>query len=124
MRTVRFSIWPSYLQPWSDILATATHADATGWDGVWIADHFMGDGSDFGPEAAPVLEATAQLAALATATDRVRLGSLVLGTTYRHPAVLAKWAVTVDHIAGGRLTLGLGAGWQENEHRRYGIDLP
>jgi F420-dependent oxidoreductase-like protein len=124
MLPVRFSIWPSYQQPWADVLAVAEHADATGWDGVWIADHFMGDGSTFGPESEPSLEATAQLAALATATRRVRLGPLVLGSTYRHPAVLAKWAATTDHVSGGRLTLGIGAGWQENEHRRYGIDLP
>ena len=71
----------------------------------------------------PTFEATAALAALAQATDRVRLGSLVLGITYRHPAVLAKWAATVDHISGGRLLLGVGAGWQENEHEQYGIEL-
>jgi F420-dependent oxidoreductase-like protein len=121
---MRFSIWPGYQQPWADVLAVAAHADATGWDGVWIADHFMGDGGPFGPESSPALEATAQLAALAAATTSVRLGPLVFGTTYRHPAVLAKWAATVDHIANGRFTLGLGAGWQENEHHRYGIDLP
>jgi F420-dependent oxidoreductase-like protein len=121
---VRFSIWPGYQQPWEDILAVAAHAEATGWDGVWIADHFMGDGGGFGPETAPALESTAQLAALAAATARVRLGSLVLGSTYRHPAVVAKWAATVDQISGGRLTLGIGAGWQENEHHRYGIELP
>ena len=53
----------------------------------------------------------------------MRVGTLVLGNTYRHPAVLAKMAVTLDHICGGRLTLGLGAGWQENEHRQYGIEF-
>lgn len=120
---MRFSIWPSYLQPWSDVLEVATYAAATGWDGVYVADHFMGDGAGFGAETAPVLEATAQVAALATATSTIRLGTLVLGTTYRHPAVLAKWAATVDHISGGRLTLGVGAGWQQNEHEQYGIGL-
>ena len=60
----------------------------------------------------------------AVATERVRLGTLVLGNTYRHPAVLANWVATVDHISGGRLLLGVGAGWQENEHEQYGIDLP
>ena len=54
----------------------------------------------------------------------MRIGSLVLGNTYRHPAVVAKQAVTIDHIAAGRLVLGLGAGWQENEHTAYGIELP
>jgi F420-dependent oxidoreductase-like protein len=124
MRSVRFSIWPRLQQPWQDVLAVAAHAEATGWDGVWVADHFMGDGSAFGPASTPTHEATAVLAGLATATERVRLGSLVLGTTYRHPAVLANWAVTVDHLSGGRLTLGIGTGWQENEHHQYGIDLP
>ena len=84
----------------------------------------MGDGGGFGPEDAPVLEATALIAALATATERVRLGSLVFGTTYRHPAVLANWAATVDQLSGGRLVLGIGAGWQENEHAQYGLELP
>ena len=61
--------------------------------------------------------------ALAAATERVRLATLVFGITYRHPAVLAKWAATTDHVSGGRLLLGLGAGWQENEHEQYGIEL-
>jgi F420-dependent oxidoreductase-like protein len=120
---MRFSIWPSLAQPWADVAAAVEHAEATGWDGVYVADHFMGDGGGFGPEEAPVLEATAALAALAAATRRVRLGSLVFGVTYRHPAVLAKWAATVDHVSGGRLLLGVGAGWQENEHAQYGIAL-
>ena len=101
----------------------AAHAEATGWDGVYVADHFMGDGEQAGGTVTPTFEATAALAALAQATDRVRLGSLVLGITYRHPAVLAKWAATVDHVSGGRLLLGVGAGWQENEHEQYGIEL-
>ena len=60
---------------------------------------------------------------MAPATERLRLGSLVFSVTYRHPAVLAKWAATVDHVSGGRLLLGIGAGWQENEHAQYGIEL-
>ncbi len=84
----------------------------------------MGDGGGFGPVDSPVLEATALIAALSAATQRVRLGSLVFGTTYRHPAVLANWATTVDRLSNGRLVLGIGAGWQENEHHQYGIDLP
>ncbi len=121
---MRFSIWPSLTQPWADVLAVVHHAEATGWDGAYLADHFMGDGGEFGADTTPTLEATAGLAALAAATHRVRLGSLVLGNTYRHPAVLASWAATVDHISGGRLLLGIGAGWQENEHAQYGIALP
>jgi len=120
---MRFSVWPSLAQPWTSVLEVARHAEATGWDGVYVADHFMGDDGGFGPAEQPTLEATAALAALATATERVRLGSLVFGITYRHPAVLAKWAATVDHVSGGRLLLGVGAGWQLNEHEQYGIPL-
>jgi alkanesulfonate monooxygenase SsuD/methylene tetrahydromethanopterin reductase-like flavin-dependent oxidoreductase (luciferase family) len=89
-----------------------------------VADHFMGDGGGFGAADRPNFEATAVLAALAAATERVRLGPLVLGNTYRHPAVVANWAATVDHVSGGRFVLGMGAGWQENEHEQYGIELP
>lgn len=121
---MRFSVWPNLQQPVDDVVAIARHAEATGWDGVWVADHFMGDDGGFGPVETPTLEATAVLAALAVATERVRIGSLVLGATYRHPAVVANWAATVDHLSGGRLVLGLGAGWQVNEHEQYGIELP
>lgn len=121
---MRFSIWPTLSQPWQDVLAVARHAEATGWDGVYVADHFMGSGGEFGPDTTPNLEATGTLAALAVATERVRLGTLVLGNTYRHPAVVANWAATVDHVSGGRLVLGIGAGWQQNEHDEYGIELP
>lgn len=121
---VRFSIWPNLMQPWGDVLDAVRHAEATGWDGAWVADHFMGDGGGFGPEESPTLEATAVLGALATATDRLRLGPLVLGATYRHPAVVANWAVSMDHVSGGRFVLGVGGGWQANEHDQYGIPLP
>jgi len=121
---MRFSVWPSPAQPTTDLIEVAQHADRSGWDGVYVSDHFMGDGGGFGAVEAPVLECTALLAYLSSATERVRLGSLVFGTTYRHPAVLANWAATVDRLSGGRLVLGLGAGWQVNEHEQYGIDLP
>lgn len=126
---MRFSVWPNLMQPAQEVLDVARHAERTGWDGVWVADHFMGDGGSFGPPEAPTLEATAILSALAATTDRVRIGSLVLGATYRHPAVVAKWAVTTDLVSAGedgagRLVLGLGAGWQQNEHEQYGIELP
>lgn len=122
--TVRFSIWPAAVQPFADVLRIARHAADTGWDGVWIADHFMpSDPGPFPPQT-PVLEAGSTVAALAAAVPRIRLGSLVFGNTYRHPAVLANIAATVDQVSGGRFTLGMGAGWQENEHRQYGIPLP
>jgi alkanesulfonate monooxygenase SsuD/methylene tetrahydromethanopterin reductase-like flavin-dependent oxidoreductase (luciferase family) len=121
---MRLSIWPSLQQPWSEVVEVVGHAESTGWDGAYVADHFMGDGSAFGAPETPTFEATAAIAALASATERLRLGSLVLGGTYRHPAVVAKWAATVDHVSGGRLVLGIGAGWQQNEHDQYGIELP
>jgi alkanesulfonate monooxygenase SsuD/methylene tetrahydromethanopterin reductase-like flavin-dependent oxidoreductase (luciferase family) len=120
---MRFSVWPNLAQPWPEVLAAATHAEATGWDGVYVADHFMGDNQHAGDMISPTFEATAAMAGLAVATDRVRLGSLVFGITYRHPAVLANWAKTVDHMSNGRLLLGIGAGWQINEHEQYGIEL-
>ena len=120
---MRFSIWPSCSQPWREVVDTARHAEATGWDGVYVADHFMGDGNAFGDAVTPMLEATGVMSALAVATERVRLGSLVFGITYRHPAVLANWAATTDHVSDGRLLLGVGAGWQINEHEQYGIEL-
>ncbi len=112
------SVWPGSLQSYEEILATARHAEATGWDGVWFADHFMADGD---LDEAPFQEAWTTLSALAALVPRVRLGTLVVGNTYRHPAVLAKMAASVDRISGGRFVLGLGASWQENEHRAYGI---
>jgi alkanesulfonate monooxygenase SsuD/methylene tetrahydromethanopterin reductase-like flavin-dependent oxidoreductase (luciferase family) len=119
---MRFSYWASLDNPWDDVVAGVTHAEEAGWDGVYLADHFM-NGSGVVPVETPTLECTAALSALAVLTDRVRLASLVFGITYRHPAVLTNWAITADHLSGGRLLLGLGAGWQQNEHDQYGIPL-
>src|SRR5688500_6671732 len=115
---MRFSVWPSPNSPWSDILDSARHAEATGWDGVWFADHFMPNQED---TSGPTLEAWTVIAGLAASVPRVRIGTLVTGNTYRHPAVLAKMAAGVDIISNGRLVLGIGSGWQENEHAAYGI---
>ncbi|MCU1356337.1 MAG: class flavin-dependent oxidoreductase [Acidimicrobiales bacterium] len=118
---MRFSFWINAQLPWDEVLDLATHAEAGGWHGVWIADHFMPNDDDALDQ--PVGECFSLLAALAAAVPRVRLGSLVAGNTYRHPAVLTKAAATIDQISGGRFVLGLGAGWQQNEHDRYGIPL-
>ncbi len=117
---MRFSFWPIASQSWDDVLTLARHVERTGWDGVWYADHFMPNTPDASD---PCHEVWTTVAALAASVPRVRIGPLVAGNTYRHPAVVANMAATIDHISGGRLVLGLGAGWQENEHRAYGIEL-
>jgi F420-dependent oxidoreductase-like protein len=120
---MRFSIWPGPHRPWKEIVDLVTHCEAAGWDGAYFADHFMPNTADGSPDDGPTMECWAVMAALAHATTRLRLGTLVCGNTYRHPAVLAKIATGVDNISGGRLLLGFGAGWQINEHRAYGIEL-
>ncbi|MGH9137303.1 MAG: TIGR03560 family F420-dependent LLM class oxidoreductase [Acidimicrobiales bacterium] len=121
---MRFSIWPSPMRPWAEVLDLVQHCEATGWDGAYYADHFMPNSVDGAPQDGPTLECWAVVAGLAAAVPRLRVGTLVCGNTYRHPAVLANIAAAVDHVSGGRLILGLGAGWQVNEHAAYGIDLP
>lgn len=120
---MRFSVWPGPDRPWKDILRLVTECDGAGWDGAWFADHFMPNDPQGKPQDGPTLESWSVLAGLAASTQRLRLGPLVSGNLYRHPAVVAKAAAAIDNISGGRFVLGLGAGWQVNEHRAYGIDL-
>jgi F420-dependent oxidoreductase-like protein len=95
-------------------------ADDAGFDHLWCFDHFASLGGD---PTLDLFEAWTQLAAMAIATRRVRIGCMVAGNTYRHPAVAAKMAVTVDHFSDGRLEFGLGAAWAENEHTMLGLDF-
>ena len=95
-------------------------ADESGFDHLWDFDHLATIGAN-GPDG-PVYEGWALQAAMAEATSRVRIGCMVTGNTYRHPIVLAKLAVTVDHLSGGRLEFGIGAAWAEIEHQMYGIE--
>ena len=120
---MRFSIWPAPTRSWDEIRDLAQHCEATGWDGVYFADHFMPNGPDATPLDGDTIECWSVMAALAATVPRVRLATLVTSVTYRHPAVLANIAAAVDNISGGRLLLGVGAGWQENEHAAYGIEL-
>ena len=98
-------------------------AEAAGFDLVTVMDHFY-QIRGVGPEEWPMMEAYTTLGALAARTSRVKLGTMVTGVTYRNPAVLAKLVTTLDVISGGRAILGLGAAWNEDEHRGYGIDFP
>lgn len=118
---MRFVFWPGPHARFETLLALAQRAEATGWDGVYFADHFMPSSPDF---ARPTLECWSVLAALAARVPRIALGPLVCGATYRHPYLLAKIAATVDHVSGGRLVLGIGAAWQENEHAQYAVPFP
>ncbi len=115
---MRFSAWPGSATPWDQLIQLCEHVERTGWDGLWVADHFMPNQAD---TSGPVQEAWTLLAAIAARVPRVRIGSLVTGNTYRHPPVLAKQVAQVDVISGGRVVLGIGAAWQQNEHEAYGI---
>ena len=99
-------------------------ADDLGYHGVWNYDHFYGLYLAGQPLELPTLEAWTTLAAMGKVTSRARIGCMVTGVTYRHPALLANMAVSVDHICAGRLEFGIGAAWHEPEHLTYGIDFP
>jgi F420-dependent oxidoreductase-like protein len=106
---------------WADLLAVWQAADEMEiFESGWVFDHFYPIFSD---PTGPCLEGWSVLAALAAATKRLRLGNLVTGIPYRHPAVLAKMVSTIDIISDGRLELGIGAGWNEEESTAYGIEL-
>jgi F420-dependent oxidoreductase-like protein len=93
-------------------------ADQSGFDHCWNMDHFA---SLFDSGESDIFEAWTALAGMAALTTRVRIGCSVTGNTYRHPGVLAKMAVTVDHLSGGRLEFGIGSAWAENEHTMFGL---
>jgi F420-dependent oxidoreductase-like protein len=106
---------------WDQWLALAGACEEHGLEGLFRSDHY---GSVMGMRERGSLDAWAILAALAARTGRIRLGTLVSPATFRHPSVLAKNVATADHISGGRVELGLGAGWNESEHRAYGFEFP
>ena len=105
--------------PWPELIAMARAAEGAGFDSIWLGDHLLydlPDGTTRGP-----WEVHTSLAALAAVTERVQLGSLVSSLGFHDPAMLAKMAATVDAISGGRLTLGVGSGWNQREYRAFGL---
>jgi F420-dependent oxidoreductase-like protein len=105
------------------VIELATTAEDAGFDSVWVMDHFLQIPMVGSPQE-PMLEGYTTLAALATRTSRVDLGTLVTGVTYRNPALLAKMVTTLDVISSGRALLGIGAAWFEQEHEAYGFAFP
>lgn len=106
---------------WARTLEVARQADSQGFDSIWLFDHFH---TTPDPTDEPVFESYTALTALATATSNVRLGHIVTCAGFRNPALLAKMVTTMDVISGGRMTLGIGAGWKEEEWRAYGYGFP
>ena len=116
---MRFAIFTGLgLTTWDAVRELWVHGDRSGWDAACVTDHFMPNTPE---KTGDVMECWTTLAALAPLVSRMRIGTIVAGNTYRHPAVLAKMAAQVDIISGGRLICGLGAAWQQNEHDAYGI---
>ena len=106
-----------------EVLARATAAEETGFDSVWVMDHFYQLPPMGGPSQ-PMLDSYTLLGALAARTQKVRLGTMVTGVTYRNPAHLAKIVTTLDVISKGRAILGIGAAWYDVEHEGLGFDFP
>lgn len=118
-----FSAWANSAHPWTEVRDFVAEVENMGWDGFWYADHYMPNTPDGEPIGGNFNECFSVLSALAATTSRLRLGSLVTPTTVNHPALIANRAATIDQISNGRFVLGMGAGWQVNEHKAFGIEL-
>ena len=116
---MRFGIVTDQNQPWPTLVERWQRFEAVGFDSAWDCDHFVQPSRPTGP----YFEAWTLLAGLAAMTQRIRVGVLVSSNTFRHPSLLAKQSVTLDHISNGRLDIGLGAGWYEPEHPMFGLEL-
>ena len=112
MLTMQHPPWPGLVERWHSY-------EELGFDSIWVCDHFTAARDD-----APLFEAWTALAALATRTTRVRFGTVVSCAGFRHPALLARQAATIDHVSNGRLEIGLGTGWWGEEHARWGFPFP
>jgi F420-dependent oxidoreductase-like protein len=114
----------NYFTTWEESLSAIKVVDAGPWNSLWFSDHFLPPYPGRGLESESALESWSLITATAAVTNRVRLGILVTGNTYRNPALLAKMAATVDQISNGRLILGIGAGWFQQEHEAFGWEFP
>ena len=124
---VGFQVWGQFVG-WPELMAEAREIERLGFASLWSNDHFMpaAGAQAASPEGldGPFFEGWMTLAGFAAATTRIPLGVLVSGAGYRNPVLLVKQATTLDHLSGGRVTLGLGAGWHERDHRAFGFDYP
>src|SRR5438067_3207543 len=119
MAGLRFGICIDQNLPWTTTVERWQLIEALGFDSIWNCDHLIQPSRPDGP----YFEGWTQLAGLAAVTKRARIGVLVSSNTFRHPALLAKEAATVDHISNGRLEVGLGAGWYVPEHEKFGLEF-
>lgn len=118
-----FAVWTMYDHSWAETLKLARWAKSVGYRSFWYADHLMPFTEDGSTDPGDALECWTVLAAVGAVVPSLRLVSMVSPVSIHHPVLLAKRAVTADHISGGRAVLGIGAGWQVNEHTGYGWDL-
>src|SRR5712692_7008611 len=119
-RRFRFGICTDQNMTWEKTVERWQLFEQLGFESAWVCDHLVQPSRPQGP----YFEAWSLLGGLAARTEKIRIGVLVTSNTFRYPAVLAKMAVTVDHISNGRLEVGLGAGWYEPEHEMFGIPFP
>ena len=116
----QFGIQTIQTWTWDEMRTRWQWFESLGFDSLWLPDHFVPTANPSGP----MFEAWTLLAALGTQVQRARIGVLVSSNTFRHPALLAKQAVTIDHVTNGRLELGIGAGWFKDEHEMFGLAFP
>ncbi len=117
-RGLRFGICTDQNMSWPETVERWKYLEDLGFDSIWLCDHLIQPSRPVGP----YFEGSTLLAGLAAVTERARIGVLVWSNTFRHPSILAKESVTIDHIANGRLEVGIGAGWYVPEHEKFGLE--
>jgi len=116
MVEISYGVFPNVRAGWESTRFVAEETERLGYDSLWLADHLMGQ--------RPILECWTTLSALSSLTRKIRLGTMVLCNSFRNPALLAKMAATLDNASGGRIELGIGAGWKQEEYVAYGYEFP